>query len=77
MELNGSGARYGFDEMKIHKKMLNYGYNTFSYSPFDRTLISLDGKNMQSGNTLYIKNIEQVRERLAKAQKYHVFDYYI
>jgi FkbM family methyltransferase len=72
MELNGSGSRYGFDEMALHRKMLEYGFNTFTYSPFDRTLTPLDGKNLQSGNTLYLRNIERVSERLAMAPPFRV-----
>ena len=72
MELNGSGNRYGFDEAIIHKQMLDYGFNTFSYSPFDRVLVPLDGKNSLSGNTLYVRNVESVKERLATSPKFHV-----
>jgi hypothetical protein len=72
MELNGSGSRYGFDEMALHQKMLEYGFNTFTYSPFDRTLNPLHGKNLQSGNTLYLKNVDKVSERLAMASPFRV-----
>jgi len=72
MELNGSGDRYGFDESKILSTMLNYGFKTFSYDPFARRLISLNGKNQRSGNTLFIKNEALVRERLQCAPQFNV-----
>lgn len=75
MELNGSGDRYGVDEAAIHKKMLDYGFKAFTYSPFDRTLNSLEGKNVQADNTLYIRNSGRVKERLLQAPKFHVLDY--
>ncbi len=75
MELNGSGDIYGFDEAAIHRQMLDYGFKAFTYSPFDRTLILLEGKNVQADNTLYIKNIGHVKERLASAPKFHVLDH--
>ena len=72
MELNGSGNRYGFDESIIHRQMLDYGFNTFSYSPFDRVLIPLGSKNSLSGNTLYVRNIDWVKERVQTSPKFHV-----
>ncbi|MFZ2404897.1 MAG: FkbM family methyltransferase [Methylobacter sp.] len=70
MELNGSGERYGVDEDHLHKRMLEYGFRTFSYLPFERRLVVLDGKNVHSGNTLYIRNEEEVLSRLRSAQKF-------
>lgn len=70
IELNGSGTQYGFDERVLHKKMLEYGFQTFTYSPFGRKLIPLNGKNMKSGNTIYIKNIEQVKRRIKSARPF-------
>jgi FkbM family methyltransferase len=72
MELNGSGERYGFDESTLHARMLEYAFRPFTYSPFTRQLLSLEGKNSTSGNTLYIKNLERVQERLASAQSFTV-----
>lgn len=35
MELNGSGARYGFNEEALHNKMLAFGLVPYTYSPMD------------------------------------------
>jgi hypothetical protein len=64
MELNGSGSRYHYDELKIVKLMYDYGFKTYSYNPLSRTLISLDGKNQTTGNTLFIRNQDKVIDRL-------------
>jgi len=72
MELNGSGDRYGFDEMKLHDTMLGYGFSPYAYCPFERKLVSLNGKNNDSGNTLYLRNIEEVIERVKNAPKYNI-----
>jgi FkbM family methyltransferase len=72
MELNGSGDRYGFDESRILSTMLDHGFKTFSYDPFARRLISLNGKNQRSGNTLFIRNESLVAERLRSAPKFNV-----
>ena len=69
MELNGSGERYGFDESKILEMMLDHGFRTYSYQPFQRTLHDLSGKNLDSGNTLFIRNREYVENRIRSAGK--------
>jgi len=69
MELNGSGNRYGYDESQILELMFDYGFKTYSYNPLDRTLINLEGKNLNSGNTLFIRNKHLVEERLRGAAK--------
>lgn len=70
MELNGSGERYGFDEDRLHRRMLEYGFRTFGYLPFERRLVALEGRNPESGNTLYIRNEEEVLSRLRTARKF-------
>ena len=72
MELNGSGERYGFNEVLLHEKMLSFGFKSYMYSPFDRQLISLGGKMSASGNTLYVRNVDEVDHRLQSAQQYWI-----
>lgn len=72
MELNGSGSRYGFDESKILALMLDHGFKTYSYDPMARELINLEGKNLNSENTLFIRDRSFVEERLRSSQKVSV-----
>jgi len=72
MELNGSGDRYGFNECSLHEKMLTYGFETFTYSPFTRELVSLNLNKSNSGNTLYVRNIDQVQASLKNASQYWI-----
>lgn len=69
MELNGSGNRYGFDENSILKTMQDYGFTTYQYEPFTRELRSLGGKNNSYGNTLFLRNVDAIREKLARAPR--------
>lgn len=69
MELNGSGERYGFDESTILEMMFDHGFRAYSYQPFQRTLHDLNGKNLDSGNTLFIRNREYVEGRIRSADK--------
>lgn len=55
MELNGSGARYGFDEEALHQTMLSFGFETYNYRPDERALDAMYGKRHMSGNTLYFR----------------------
>jgi FkbM family methyltransferase len=69
MELNGSGSRYGFKEEEILRTMIDYGFLTYTYEPFSRKLKTLDGKNNLSGNTLFIRNENLVKERIEKSTR--------
>jgi len=67
MELNGSGDRYGYDESKILGMMFDYGFKAYSYNPLERELVELPDKNTNEGNTIFIRNIKRVQERIEKA----------
>ena len=69
MELNGSGNRYGFDEEKILEKMRGFGFMTYQYDPFRRELHALGGKNNTYGNTLFLRSVDAIREKLAHAPR--------
>lgn len=72
MELNGSGCRYGFDESKILELMFGFGFRAYSYNPLSRTLTDLEGKNLNSANTLFIRDKSFVQERLKVAPKVNI-----
>ncbi|MDX2195945.1 MAG: FkbM family methyltransferase [Cytophagales bacterium] len=66
IELNGSGARYGYNEQLIHELLLSSGFAPCKYTVQNRNLtLSRQGK---VGNTLYVRDIAYVQQRLAKAQ---------
>jgi hypothetical protein len=72
MELNGSGARYGFDEDALHRDLLTRGFETFRYRPFDRVLEPLQGARSGSGNTLYVRDVGRLAERVRTAPRFRV-----
>ena len=67
MELDGAGRRYGYDESIILKVMIDHGFNSYCYDPLTRKLTELTGKNTTSGNTLFIRDMAFVAERLTTA----------
>jgi FkbM family methyltransferase len=72
MELNGNGARYGFDDDALHQTMLDYGFQPFSYDAMTRKLSSLPGRNRAEGNTIYLRDIQMVESRIATARRFGV-----
>jgi FkbM family methyltransferase len=67
MELNGSGARYGFDESRILDLMHRKGFGKYSYDPLSRNLLRLEGRNAGVGNTLFIRNRSFAEARVKSA----------
>jgi FkbM family methyltransferase len=72
LELNGSGRRYGFDEDRLHGELLEKGFRPSAYDPWSRELRSLPDRPGASGNTLYVRDFEALRERLKTAPKYRI-----
>lgn len=75
IELNGSGYRYGFDEKDIHQKLVDLGFAPYQYHPFDRSLNKLDG--FTAFNTIYIRDLSFVEERLKTAKAFRLWNQYI
>lgn len=67
MELNGSGSRYGFVEDQIVTEMFRFGFESYCYDPFLRELTRIDGKNLESGNTIFIRDASFAKERVQSA----------
>lgn len=72
IELNGSGSRYGYDEKLIHKKLVEQSFLAYHYDPFKRTLTKLD--TFGSHNTIYIRDLEHVENRVKNAKPFEVFN---
>ncbi len=72
MELNGSGVRYGFDEETLHQRMIDYGFKTCRYHPFERKLESLYGTRAGGGNMLYVRDVARLAERVQTAPRFQL-----
>jgi FkbM family methyltransferase len=71
IELNGSGNRYGFDEVAIHKKLIYNNFLPYIYDPFLRKFKLLE--SFGNFNTIYIKDIDFVTKRVLQADKIKIF----
>lgn len=70
IELNGSGGRYGYDEEHIHNTLISFGFSAHAYDPLSRTFTSQN--SFGSHNTIYIRDIEFVKNRCVTAEKVKV-----
>lgn len=73
IELNGSGTRYGYDEHKIHDEFVVLGFRLFLYNPISRELSPLN--TFGTHNTIYIRDIDFVKNRLITAQKIRILNH--
>jgi FkbM family methyltransferase len=71
IELNGSGRRYGYNEELIHIELLNNGFSSYVYDPFKRKLLPVE--HFGSHNTIYVRDINFVNQRILSAPKITVF----
>jgi FkbM family methyltransferase len=77
LELNESGERYGYFDNDILEVLNDFGFQPHSYDPFRRTLQQLPGKNSGGGNTIFIKNQEEVIRRIKTAPKREILGNWI
>ena len=67
LELNKSGAQFGYSDENIHLMMLDFGFKPYSYEPFQRKLSLLDSWSKSGGNTLYLRDLQFIESRIADA----------
>jgi len=72
IELNGSGAAYGYSDQQIHQLLLSYGFSPYAYDPFTRGLRQLSTPTHGNDNTIYIKDAEWVTRRVQTARKFNI-----
>ncbi len=68
IELNGCGERYGYDDTHIHETLLKADFRPYNYQPFLRNLILQNSPGNM--NTIYIRDIDYVKERILNAKPF-------
>lgn len=71
IELNRAGERYGFSDEEVHKLLVSKGFQPYAYSPFTRELRRLDTFGSKQ-NTLYLRDLPFVSERISSARKFKI-----
>lgn len=74
IELNGSGRRYGYEDIDIHRAIADFGFKPFEYNALTREIISLDSYNQKADNTIYIRDTDFVLKRIKTAGQMKVLD---
>ncbi|WP_025144446.1 FkbM family methyltransferase [Pedobacter jeongneungensis] len=72
IELNGSGQKYSYDDEKIHQQLIKLDFNPFKYDPFSRILYPISSYG--TFNTIYIRDVDSVRDKLINAKPFHVLN---
>lgn len=69
METNGSGVRYGWSDDELMGLMQNHGFAPYSYNPFKR---ELQPAKPGTGNTIFVRNHDEVIRRVKEARRFKV-----
>lgn len=72
IELIGVGQRYGYDENKIHEKLLSLSFKPYRYHPIERKIKS-SGK-FEVPNIIYLRDLDFVEKRVKTAKSFKIFN---
>jgi len=70
IELNGSGARYNYNDEDIHQLLIAHNFNPHVYDPFKRELSRVDSYGGQ--NTIYCRDMDFINDRLKTAPGFKI-----
>ena len=70
VETNKSSGRYSHGSAEVHQLLTEQGFQPFAYEPFSRKISPLSEPN--DGNTLYLRDMDFVENRLKTAPKMSV-----
>jgi FkbM family methyltransferase len=66
-ELNGSGIKYGVSDEAIYNTIQGYGFQPYIYDFRNRKLILQNNYNTSQFNTVFVRDIDFVSQRLANS----------
>jgi hypothetical protein len=70
IELNGLGARYGYDDKETDAKIRQFGFQSYVYDPWTRMLSPAPTSGTH--NTLYVRDRDATAWRLQNAKPFRV-----
>lgn len=71
IELNGSGISFGVQDLELHKMIVSFGFQPISYDPFNRNISLLETYN-EFGNTIYIKDLQDAKQRVSTSPSFRI-----
>lgn len=69
LELNNNGEKFGHTDSEILKFLNSHDFFEYSYHPLKRKLLRIDGKNLESGNTIFVRDVDEVLRRIEVAPR--------
>jgi len=69
-ENSDEGVKYGEGIQSVSSFMSEHGFTAATYDPWRRDITA---KHKRSDNTLYLRDIERVKRRVAEAEPFRVF----
>lgn len=72
IELIGGGARYGYNEEEIHKKLLSFKFKAYRYYPLERKI--METEKLGESNTIYLRDPDFVLHRIKDAKPFSLFN---
>jgi hypothetical protein len=67
MELRGHGAKFGFNERDIDRRMRGLGFRSYSYNPLERLISPRTEIEGKLGDMMYVRDVEKARDRVVSA----------
>lgn len=77
VELNGSGKNYNIEDDEISNFLIALGFLPYRYLPFTRKLNPLDKYDKNQFNTIFIRDVDFINERIATAPQIKVLHHHI
>lgn len=72
IELNGLSNKYGFNDHDIHQAIVDQGFLPYVYQPLERKLEKMEAFGEK--NTIYIRDLDFVKNRILKSHGYRVLN---
>jgi FkbM family methyltransferase len=72
VEMNSNGKFLNENEQAVDDCLRSHGFAPHAYAPFARKLTPLASKNQGESNTIYLRNVQVINERLSTAPPFHV-----
>ena len=67
IEMDGSSESFNPSELAVHQAMTSHDFRPYAYDPLTRKLSALASKHVGAANTIYLRNLEEVQERVSTA----------
>lgn len=72
LEINGKAEELGYEDSLLFDKLSRFGFHSYTYDPFTRSLTHVNGKNVSGGNTIFIRDLQFVEDRIKAAERRRV-----